>query len=58
MDRMAHASEILDQIKEHELDFREVPVNVYYSKRSLDKGQSSSNAIRIALQMFYKKIVP
>jgi glycosyltransferase involved in cell wall biosynthesis len=56
MDRMAHASEILDQLRAHNLRFKEVPVNVYYSPQSLEKGQSSWNAVRIALQMFYKKL--
>ncbi len=56
MDRMAHASEILEQLKTRRLRFKEVPVNVYYSAHSLEKGQSSWNALRIALQMIYKKI--
>ena len=46
-DRMAHASEILDQIAEHRLRFREVPVTVAYDPGLLAKGQRSSNAIRI-----------
>lgn len=56
MDRMAHASEIIDQIKKHGLRMTEVPVSVYYSSYSLQKGQNSWNAFRIALQVFYEKI--
>ena len=55
MDRMAHASEILDQLRVRKLSFKEVPVNVYYSAHSLEKGQSSWNALRIAIQMCYKR---
>ncbi|MGD8278972.1 MAG: glycosyltransferase family 2 protein [Gemmatimonadota bacterium] len=56
MDRMAHASEILDQIAAHDWTFREVPVTVRYSDYSVAKGQRSSNAIRIALQMIAGKL--
>ena len=58
MDRMAHASEILDQIRANRLRFQEVPVKIRYSQRSLEKGQSSWAAIRIALQIFHKKLSP
>ena len=56
MDRMAHASEILDQIAAHDWTWREVPVTVRYSDYSIAKGQHSSNAIRIALQMIAGKL--
>ncbi len=56
MDRMAHASEVLDQIKQKKLRFEEVPVHVLYSRRSLEKGQSSWNAFKIAFDLFYKKL--
>lgn len=56
MDRMAHASELLDQIKQKELRFREIPVHILYSRRSLAKGQSSWNAFKIALDLLYKKL--
>jgi glycosyltransferase involved in cell wall biosynthesis len=51
-DRMAHASEILDQIKQHGLRFVEVPVRITYSRETLAKGQSSWNALKIAGQLF------
>ncbi len=56
MDRMAHASEILDQLKTRKLRFKEVPVDIFYSTLSLRKGQSSWGALKIALDVFYKKL--
>lgn len=47
LDRMAHASEILDQIVRQELRFEEVPVHVRYTEYSRRKGQSSFAALRI-----------
>lgn len=47
LDRMAHASEILDQIVRQELRFEEVPVHVRYTEYSRHKGQSSFAALRI-----------
>lgn len=47
LDRMAHASEILDQIVRHGLRFEEVPVHVRYTDYSRRKGQSSFAALRI-----------
>lgn len=47
LDRMAHASEILDQIVRHGLRFEEVPVHVRYTDYSRRKGQSSLAALRI-----------
>lgn len=47
LDRMAHASEILDQVVRHGLRFEEVPVHVRYTAYSRRKGQSSLAALRI-----------
>jgi glycosyltransferase involved in cell wall biosynthesis len=49
--RMAHASEILDQIARSGLKYIEVPVNIEYSRYSLAKGQRSSDAIDILLDL-------
>jgi polyprenyl-phospho-N-acetylgalactosaminyl synthase len=46
-DRMAHASEILDEIRRLELRFVEVPVSIHYSDYSRRKGQSSLGAFRV-----------
>ncbi|HLD20048.1 MAG TPA: glycosyltransferase family 2 protein [Patescibacteria group bacterium] len=43
--RMAHASEILDQISQHNLRFIEVPVTIIYSSYSRQKGDSSLKRI-------------
>jgi hypothetical protein len=56
MDRMAHASEILDQLRIHSWRYREVPVTIRYTAYSLAKGQQSRDAIRIALQVILDKI--
>jgi polyprenyl-phospho-N-acetylgalactosaminyl synthase len=49
--RMAHASEILDQIASSGLKYIEVPVNIEYSSYSLAKGQRSIDAIDILLDL-------
>jgi polyprenyl-phospho-N-acetylgalactosaminyl synthase len=46
-DRMAHASEILDEVARLKLRFREVPTRVLYTEYSRSKGQRSSAAFRI-----------
>ena len=50
-DRMAHASEILDQIARSRLSYVEVPVTIEYSEYSLAKGQSSLNSINILVDL-------
>lgn len=54
-DGMAHASEILDEIVRHRLQFCEVPVRVLYTPYSQQKGQSSLAAFRIALDFLLGK---
>lgn len=56
LDRMGHASEILDQIQEASLRFREVPVTIRYTQYSLAHGQSSWNALAIVSQILLKKL--
>jgi polyprenyl-phospho-N-acetylgalactosaminyl synthase len=46
-DRMAHASEILEEISRLDLRYREVPVNIIYTDYSMKKGQKLSGAFRI-----------
>ncbi len=55
--RMAHASEILEQIRHYEIPFCEVPVTIRYSESTLAKGQSSWNSLRIAAQFLLGKVV-
>jgi glycosyltransferase involved in cell wall biosynthesis len=45
--RMAHATEILYQIRKHKLQFREVPVKIRYTSYSLSKGQKLINILNI-----------
>ena len=47
LDRMAHASEILDQIVRRGLRYEEVAVHVRYTEYSRRKGQTSLSALRI-----------
>jgi polyprenyl-phospho-N-acetylgalactosaminyl synthase len=55
MDRMAHASEILDQIRQSGLCYREVPVTIRYTSYSIGKGQSSWNALKIAAELLLRR---
>lgn len=56
-DRMAHASEIIDQLRVHHLRFCEVPVTVRYTAGTLAKGQSSWNAIKIVGQLLLGRLM-
>jgi hypothetical protein len=53
---MEHASEIIDEISRHRLRYTECPVTILYSEYSRQKGQKTSNFIRIALKIILKKI--
>ncbi len=55
--RMAHASEILDQIQYLGLRFEEVPVTVHYCEMVLEKGQQNSAAVKVAAQFLLGRIV-
>lgn len=56
-DRMAHASEIIDEIAYHKLRFCEVPVTVSYTNYSIKKGQSSLNFIEISVKFILGKLM-
>jgi polyprenyl-phospho-N-acetylgalactosaminyl synthase len=47
LDRMAHASELMDQIRSSEMRITEVPVSIRYTDYSRRKGQRSSGAFRV-----------
>lgn len=55
--RMAHASEILDQVQSLGLRYVEVPVTIRYSAETMAKGQSSWNAVKIVLQLLLGRFV-
>ena len=54
--RMAHASEILDQIAASGLKYVEVPITIEYSPYSLGKGQRSSAAVDILIDLYARAL--
>lgn len=56
MNRMEHASEILDIIKHKKIKYKEVPITVIYSEYSMAKWQKISNAFKIVKNLIYQKI--
>lgn len=56
-DRMAHASEILDELTAHGLRYTEVPVTIRYTADTLAKGQSSWGSVRIVWQLLLGRAV-
>jgi glycosyltransferase involved in cell wall biosynthesis len=54
--RMAHASEILDQIAKLGLSYVEAPCTVTYSDYSLAKGQRMVGALTILADLFMRRI--
>ena len=57
LDRMAHASEIIDQIRQSGLPYREVPVHIRYTDYSMAKGQRGSAAFRVALDYLIGRVM-
>jgi glycosyltransferase involved in cell wall biosynthesis len=55
LDRMAHASEILDQIVRGGWRYEEVPVHIRYTGYSLQKGQSAFGAARVLMDYLWGK---
>ncbi len=53
---MAHATEILIQIKKKKLNYVEIPVNIYYSEYSKRKGQTTRSGFRIIFDILLNKI--
>jgi polyprenyl-phospho-N-acetylgalactosaminyl synthase len=54
--RMAHASELLEQIARSGLGYVEVPVTIEYSRYSLAKGQRLADSLRILLDLFAERL--
>ena len=50
--RMAHASEILNHISARNIKYIEYPVTITYTEYSMTKGQKSSNALRVLMELF------
>ncbi|MDD9945441.1 MAG: glycosyltransferase family 2 protein [Myxococcales bacterium] len=57
LDRMAHASELIDQIRQSGLPYREIPVHIRYTDYSLAKGQRGSAAFRVALDYLIGRVM-
>ena len=55
--RMAHASEILDEVGRLNLKWIEVPTSVTYTKETMRKGQSAANALRILAQSVLHRLL-
>ncbi len=51
---MAHASEIINQIKSTDADWKEIPAEVFYTEYSRRKGQSVFNAVNILTEMMFR----
>jgi len=56
LNRMEHASQLLDQVVASGLGYVEVPVRIRYSEDSLAKGQKSTAAVRIAAKLLVERI--
>ena len=56
LDRMAHASEIIDQLGRTGLPLIEMPVSVRYTAYSIEKGQRAGNAARIVWDYLLNKL--
>lgn len=54
--RMAHASEILSQIRQNKLAYVEAPVTIAYSAYSIEKGQRVSNSFFIVMELVIGKL--
>lgn len=55
--RMAHASEILDQIAQSGLRYVEIPVKIHYTEYSKMKGQKMSDAINILIDIVARRLL-
>lgn len=55
LDRMAHASEIIDQLAGTGLPLIEIAVDVRYTPYSIEKGQRAGNAARIVWDYLFSK---
>lgn len=53
---MAHATEIISEIRNHKLRYREIPVTIHYTEYSTAKGQSLWGSFRIFFDILLNKI--
>jgi glycosyltransferase involved in cell wall biosynthesis len=57
INRMGHASELIDQTKRSKLSYVEVPVQVRYTEYSRRKGQNALSAFRIVVDYVLGRII-
>jgi glycosyltransferase involved in cell wall biosynthesis len=55
--RMEHASEIYDIIKENNLKYKELPCHIYYTQYSMEKGQSITNSVNIVIEYILQRLI-
>lgn len=55
-DGMAHASEIIEEIKRHDFKYKEVGVTIKYTYYSINKGQKLSNSFRIVWDLLLGRL--
>ncbi len=55
LDRMAHASEILDEIVVQRLRHKELPVNIRYTADTIKKGQNFFSGFKVLADLFKDK---
>jgi hypothetical protein len=53
---MSHASEILFEIKNNNLQYKEMPVVIQYTNYSKSKGQKAGNSVKILSDLILYKI--
>jgi len=54
---MEHASEIIDEIKKKKLRYKEVPVEILYTKYSQKKGQRASQCVKLGFNIILSKLI-
>ncbi len=52
--RMAHASELIDQVGEHKAAWAESPTHIVYTDYSKAKGQSLLNSVNIMVEILFR----
>lgn len=50
--KMAHATELISQIRKKGIEYKEHPVKIIYTDYSINKGQKISNSLNILLDLF------
>jgi polyprenyl-phospho-N-acetylgalactosaminyl synthase len=57
LDRMAHASEIIDQVVRSRLPYTEAPVQITYTDYSKAKGQGAAASFRVVFDYFIGRLL-